>query len=408
MHRYIAVAVRVVGLCLLLGPYAVAVRAQQPMPEAYYRLLAALEGNQAELAQRWADSCAQLRPQRLPYLLGRGRAALLAERYADAAELFREVERRRRGEGSLWLARCLAAMGDTAASLAQLAMHLEGPARAKESDILLDPYLRPLHTSEGWRELWSADHYTAVEHLLARAEYLSHVGHHDEALELLNARIRGSRGRYALFALRGDAHLALGGLGAALADYRVAYRKSKLPKYLGQMALVLALRGQHGAAIRQAHRAVQRSGGDPKLHLLRAQVLFRAGQNAMALSDLSLFCGFYPAHEAATEMLAESALAAGQHVTALQALAKLIKLHPDSPKLRYMRGLVLLRTDQHRLAIADFDFAIQHDHQVASSYYGKGLAHRALGEHGLACTCLSVAAQRGSLEAQELHFKHCR
>lgn len=395
-------------LSLMLCLLTVGAWAQQPMPEVYYRLLAALEGSNVELALSWADSCAQLRPQRLPYMLGRGRAALLAGRCAEAIELFGEVERRRRGEGSLWLARCFATMGDTSASLHQLRLHLAGPVRAKESDIVLDPYLRPLHATDGWKNIWSADHYTAVEHLAAQAEYLNHVGQHEEALELLNARLRGSAGRHALFALRADAHLALGSLGAALADYRMAYRKGKQPKYLGQIAWVLALRGQHQKALKHAHRAVQRSGGDPKLHLLRAQVLHLAGQKAQALGDLIFFLGFYPAHEQATELLAESALAAGQHVTALQALAKLIKLHPDSPRLRYMRGQVMLRTEQHRLAIADFDFAIQHDHQVASAYYHKGLAHRALGEHSQACTCLSVAAQRGSLEAQELHFRHCR
>lgn len=382
--------------------------AQQNMPEAYYRLTAALEQRNAQLAQAWIDSCKRLKPQRVQYETAYGIYALQNNDYSTAIEHFSNVEQRRKGEGSLWLTRCYAQQGDTAAALRWLQEHLKGSSRAKESAILLDPLLRPLHSTAGWKNIWNTEYYNAVEQLVAQAEYLIGAGHADEALELLNARIKGTRGRYTLFALRGDAQQAIGAFGAAADSYKVAYRKSKQPVLLAKRAEATAQRGLHQAALKLANRAVEQSPNDPKIRLQRANVLMQANAPADALDDLRYYLSFYPTHERASKLLVESALAAEQYVTALQSLAKLIKLYPDNPELRYMRASVLLRTEQPRLAIADLDFAIQHDHRVADAYYSKGLAHLALGEREQACTCWSIAKQRGRFEAQELHYKHCQ
>lgn len=381
---------------------------QQYMPEAYYRLMAALEQRNAPLAQVWVDSCKGLKPQRVQYETAYGIYALQNNAYTVAIEHFSRAEQRRKGEASLWLTRCYAQQGDTTAALRWLMEHLKSATRAKESTILLDPLLRPLHSTAGWKNIWKTDNYNAVEQLIAQAEYLIGAGNADEALELLNARIKGTRGRYSLFALRGDAQQALGEFGAASDSYKVAYRKSKQPVLLAKRAEAMSQRGMHQAALKLANRAVDQSPHNPKLRLQRAHVLMQANASAQALDDLRYYLSFYPTHERATKMLVESALSAGQYVAALQSLAKLIKLYPDNPDLRYMRASVLLRTEQPRLAIDDLDFAIQHNHRVADAYYSKGMAHFALGEREQACTCWSIAKQRGRFEAQELHYKYCQ
>ena len=370
--------------------------------------MAALEQRNVQLAQAWVDSCKRLKPQRVQYETAYGIYALQNNAYSAAIEYFSNSEQRRKGEATIWLTRCYAQQGDTAAALRWLSEHLKGSTRLKESAILLDPLLRPLHSTVGWKNIWKTEHYNAVEQLIAQAEYLIGAGHADEALELLNARIKGTRGRYALFALRGDAQQALGEYGAASDSYKVAYRKSKQLVLLAKRAEATSLRGLHQSALKLANRAVAQSPHDPKLRLQRANVLMQANAPADALDDLRYYLSFYPTNEKASKLLVESALAAAQYVTALQSLAKLIKLYPDNPELRYLRASVLMRTEQYRLAIDDFDFAIQHDYRIADAYHSKGLAHIALGERDHACNCWSIAKQRGRFEAQELHYKYCQ
>ena len=405
ISRYISIKYLLYFVLIFLTHSALA---QQALPEAYYRLMAAIEQHNSELSHAWADSCKRLKPQRVQYETAYGRVALNDGQLSIAIGHFESAEKRRKGEASLWLARCYAQQNDSTAALNWLHQHLKSPMRCKESEILLDPLLRPLHSTVGWKNIWTTEHYNAVEQITAQAEYLIGSGHADEALEMLNARIKGTRGRYTLFALKGDALLALNSPNAAAESYKVAYRKSKQPALLAKRAEATSQRGMHQAALKLANRAVEQSPADPKLRLQRAQMLIRADETAAALDDLRYYLSFYPTNEKACKQLVESALAAAQYVTALQSLAKLIKLHPDNPELRYLRASVLMRTEQYRLAIDDLDFAIQQNHRVADAYYSKGLAHFALGERDQACTCWSIAKQRGRFEAQELHYKHCQ
>lgn len=404
-HRSRKPAIGTLLLFIALSPVAQA----QPMPEVYYRLQAAIELGSKGSALLLADSCLTLKPQRYQYIMGKGQSLFMNGMYAEAIPFFINAENKQSGSGSLWLARCFCITGDTASCFGWLRKHLESPQRVKESEILLDITFNKLHPTTSWRKLWETDWYNALDKAIADAEYLIGAGKHNEALDLLNARIKGSKSRYVLHHLRGDAYLALNNPSAATNDYKIAYRKGKRnPIYLVKIAQALAQRNQIQAALKNIDEAIEQSGGNPKFHLAKAEVLCGNGRAAEAYSSLKYYLSFYPSSSVAIDLFAQSAIEANMHVEALLALAKLVKLHPHNPRYHYLRGTILVKTEQPKLAIPDFDFSIQQNYMVAASYFHKGMAHIALGEKDQACTCFSISALQGYFKAQEMQYRYCK
>lgn len=381
----------------------------QYFPEAYYRLCAAIELCDNEKARSWADSCLLLKPQRYQYLLAVGQSYFLNQNFTQAIDCFSRVEQQRRGMGSLWLAKTYCLLDDTAASLGYLRKHLQSAQRAKESDILLDPVFQKLHQTHGWQHIWRSDWYNKTDKTLAEAEYYNRHGNYQQTLALLGGRSSRGKGSAAIYALRGDAYLALKNVGASLADYRVALRKSRNKAvYRVKVAQALALRAQPTAAIKQIDQAIRQAGPNPKFFLERAKIFMSMGNNKLAHNDLTYYLSFYPTDSQVMELFVQTAIESARYVDALWALAKLLKLYPDRPQLLYLRGLALLQTGQWHPAIHDFEHAIKLNYMVADAYYHKALALIALGENAEACRSFSIASHYGCFKAQEQLYKHCK
>lgn len=395
-------------LCFALGFSSLFSYSQQ-MPEAYYRLLASVEAQDRVQALQWVDSCKVLKPMRFLYLLGIGDAFVLNGSYSDAIDFFAKAELVRAGSASYRLAKVYCSKGDTAAGFEWLRKNLASAQREKESAILLERAFEKYHNSLGWKNLWSKDWYTSLDRTIAEAEYLNENNNYDESLDLLNARIKGNKSRYVLYALRGDAYLNLDNPSAAADDYSIAYRKSrKNPLYLVKIAEALMAKKQFPQAIKRLDEAIDKSGGNPQFHLVRATVYNAMGQPASGLQDIKYYLEFYPNDNRAVELLSQCAYDAGQYVDALFALAKLSKISANNAKYRYLRGLTYLKTEQPRLAIAEFDFAISHEYNLADAYFYRGIAHHNLGEKAEACRCFSISHQYGKFEAQEWMYNHCK
>lgn len=322
---------------------------------------------------------------------------------------FQNVEKSKNGQGSLWLSKCYCASNDTASCFMWLRKHLESAQRAKESEIMLDPTFDKLQQTRSWKDLWQTDWYNSIDKTIAEAEYYNKNGNYDLTIELLNQRIRGKKSRTALYELRGDAYFALQNTSAAATDYKIALRKSKnQPIYLVKIAQTLAERSQIQPALKKIDEAIAKAGNNPVFYLTRAQILFKNGMCKEAYPDLKYYLSFYPNSTSAMELFVQSAIESGHYVDALLSLAKLIKLYPNNAQLLYLRGITLLKTEQPRLAIPDFDLAIQQSYNITEAYYNKALALIAIGNTAEACQCLSIAIQYGCFKAQELQYKYCK
>lgn len=379
------------------------------MPEAFYRLQAAIDMQDRSKALVWADSLKNIKPIKFQSLISIGEAYLLNENYFEALSFFQKAESLRAGSASYLLAKTCCAIGDTASCFRWLRENLESSQRVKERDVLLDKNFEKYHTSLSWKNLWIKDWYTSLDKAIAEAEYFNSNKNYEETLDLLNARIKGTKSRYTLYELRGDAYLNLNNPSAAADDYSVAYKKSrKNPFYLLKIAEALIAKKQYPQAINKLDEAIEESGGNPKYHLARAKAYNEMNEPADGLQDIKYYLEFYPNDNRAIELLSQSAYEAGQYVDALFALAKLSKSNPTNPKYRYLRGLTYIKTEQPRLAIPELDFAIAQEYNVADAYFNKGIALYNIGELKEACKCFSTSHQYGKFEAQEWMFKHCK
>jgi len=399
---------RIILAFLVFGIGILRVNAQQ-MPEAFYRLQAAIDMQDRAKALQWADSCKGIKPMKYQYLIGIGEAFLLNGKHSDAIEYFHKAESARSGSASFKLAKTYCAIGDTANCFGWLRKNLESAQREKESVILLEGAFEKYHSSISWKNLLSKDWHTSLDKVIAEVEYLNANQNYEESLELLNTRIKGTKSRYTLYELRGDAYLNLNNPSAAADDYSIAYKKSrKNPLYLVKIAEAMIARKQYPQAIKKLDEAIEKSGGNPKYHLVRAKAYNEMNQPASGLQDIKYYLEFYPNDTKAIELLSQSAYDAGQYVDALFALAKLSKTSPNNPKYRYLRGLTYIKTEQPRLAIVELDFAIANEYNIAEAYFYRGIAYHNLGEMKEACRCYSISHQYGRFEAQEWLFKHCK
>ncbi len=381
----------------------------QQFPEAYYRAQAALSQNDYTSAVHWADSCLKLKPVRYQYLLLKGKALLHSNHLNDAITCFNLAERQRYGAASFWLAKTYCRKGDTLACIVWAKNNLQSAYKEPESWFMLDDDFEKLKNHPEWKNLWDKDWFTPAERDIQYARYLIDAGHYDDAIELLNKRIKRAASKATFYELRGQAHLNAGNYQLALDDFVMAHRKYKRNhQYLALQAQCLSHLNQYSKALIRIEQAISSSGGDPEYLLTKAQILSNLKLWDKAYETTKRYREFYPNNLTATKLLIDCAYEAGYYTEALLAIAKLIRISPNNPELIFKRGTIYLKTKNLQESIADFEFNIKQNFRVPDAYLGKAKALLALGEKNEACKSFSISANLGNLEAQSLQYNLCR
>ncbi|MBC7126268.1 MAG: tetratricopeptide repeat protein, partial [Bacteroidales bacterium] len=281
--------------------------------------------------------------------------------------------------------------------------------REPESSYLLSKDFSFAHSLKEWQKIWDKEWYSAIEKDIHFARYLIGNQNYDEAIELLNKRIKSKKSKAELFELRGRAHLYAGNFLLALRDFENAYHRSKRNYvYLALQANALFNLNQNGKALTQIEQAIEKSGGKPDYLLLKAKILSKLNRYSEAYETLKKYLVYFPNNTEANLNLARYAYESGYYTDALLAIAKMLKFTPDNIELILLRGKIYLKTDQPRQAIVDFEKAISQNYCTAESYLLKGLALLQVGERQEACKCFSISGSLGNIDAQGLHFNTCR
>ena len=76
-------------------------------------------------------------------------------------------------------------------------------------------------------------------------------------------------------------------------------------------------------------------------------------------------------------------------------------------EIRYVRGFARYYSDSLQLALKDFNFCIQKNYYLSTSYYMVGLIYIAYGNIDEACKILLKSRDLGDVDAQELLDKYC-
>ncbi|MEW5846610.1 MAG: tetratricopeptide repeat protein [Bacteroidota bacterium] len=381
----------------------------QKMPEAYYRAEAALEQNDTQNALRWADSCFTAKPFRYQYYLIKGQAQLKANLFKEAIENFLQAEKQRAGVASYQLARAYCLTGDTLNCIEWTRRNLQSVFREPESKYQLNSDFKFAQSLKEWQNLWLNEWYSPIEKDIFYAKYLNQNQNYDEAIELLNKRIKSSKSKTELFELRGLAHLGAGNYSLALKDFESAYKRSKKNhSYLVLQSQALYYLNQHENALKLIGQAIEKGGEKPEYLLLKAQILAKLNRWTEGYETTKKYLEFFPNNFDANLQLVTNAYNAGFYTDALLAIAKMLKFTPDNPELILLRGKIYLKTEQPRQAIIDFDKTIALNYKISESYLLKGQALLKIGEHDEACRCFSISGSLGSIDAQNLHFNTCK
>lgn len=397
---------RLLFVLTMLTPF---ILSAQRMNESWYRALAAFERGEFGLAQQWVDSGLMSKPANAEYNILKGRILYSKGEYSNALSCFEVAEKTRKDAAKLWLAKTSCMLGDTASGLKWLRLHLESANRTKESTIKLDPAFTVLSKTRQWDYLWRKEWYNPFERLVAEVEYNIEKRNWDEALELLNRKIKDKQSRHVLLALRGEVYYQMGSYKAAAEDLTLAVKKSKKNhEYMALLARVYNARRQYLQSASLLNRAIELSGGNPKYLTLRAIAYSGSNQFAKAYDDVRAYLSYYPSDQEASYLLAKCAYQLGLYVDALLQLGRLIKANPQNPEYYYYRGVTFLKTQQYPSAQADLDIAINLGYNLAETFYYRAMVHLMQNRPADACVDWEKARQNGSFAAQEMLYLHCK
>jgi len=381
----------------------------QEMPESWYRSQAAFERGEFNIALQWVDSCIAQKPKNYIYWVWRGEIQYILGRYLDAIESSLKGEKYKQGSASYSLAKANCMIGDTSSCFMWLKVHLSQSEKEKEGTIKLDPAFTSISRSKNWNKLWLKDWYSPYEKLVADAEYCIANKRWDEALDILNPRLKGSRPRHQLLVLRAEAYNGFGSFRNAVDDYSIAIKRSKKNHaYLAGRAQSYIELEKYNSAISDLTNAIELSGGKPQYFRSRAEAYSKNKQYNLAFDDIHYYMTFYPSDSESSYLLATIAVDAGYYVDALFSLGKLIKLNPSEAKYYYYRGISYLKTENYNVAEIDLNTAITKGYNLAGSYYQRAIVLLNLGKKDDACLDLENAVKKGNFNAQELLYKYCK
>lgn len=380
----------------------------QKMPECWYRAQAAFDRGEYVIALQWIDTCLVQKEKDYTFWLKKGEIQYNQKDYNGSLESLLKSDKLKKGSSSYLIAKTYCSIGDTASCFAWLKTYLSQSDKISEGSIKLDPAFDKASESNQWKKIWNNEWYSPLEKLISDAEFSLTNQSWDEALDLLNPRLKGSKPRAQLLALRGSAYYGLGSYRNAVDDFSVAIKKSKKNhKYLSERAIVFIAQEKYSLAITDLSKSIDISGGNPLYFKTRAEAYFKNKQYNLAFDDIKYYLSFYPIDTNASFLLALIAIENGSFVDALFSLGKLIKTNPNEAKYYYYRGITYIKTGNFNVAETDLNIAISKGFMLSESYYQRGIARINLNEKTNACEDWELASKLGNFKSQEMLYSKC-
>ena len=135
---------------------------------------------------------------------------------------------------------------------------------------------------------------------------------------------------------------------------------------------------------------------------LRAETLFRLGRFDEVIKAFDKYLETGKPRESVYQGRGLARAELGQYPGAIEDFTKALELHPTSAVQAY-RGWTHLVVDAPKLALRDFELAIELDSNNGDAYNGRGLAHVALGRHREAVEDAGEALRRGPTSPRLLY-----
>ena len=221
----------------------------------------------------------------------------------------------------------------------------------------------------------------------------------DRALDALHRAIQLEPGLAHLYRLRARLYLERNEPDRALGDFDQAIEREttnspyRVDDHVERGRLLLS-GGKPAAALGSFDAALALQKDHSLAQRLRAETLFRLGrfQEVIAAFDRYLEVGKPRESVYRGRGLARAEL--GQYPGAIDDFTKALELHPTSAVQAY-RGWTHLVVDAPKLALRDFELAIELDPQNGDAYNGRGFVRAGLGRHHEAIQDAAAALRHG-------------
>ena len=241
----------------------------------------------------------------------------------------------------------------------------------------------------------------------------------DDAIALLNAAIKLKPGAYQAFVNLAQAYRRRNNLDLALTQLHRALELEPASAHLYRLQARLHLeRNELDLALASFDQAIQRETANSPFqvddHIERGRLLLRGGKAAQALASFDAALALRNDHPQGQRLRAEALFRLGrfeevieafdrylktgkplesvyrgrglartelgQYPGAMEDFTKALELHPTSAVQAY-RGWTHLVADAPRLALRDFELAIELDPKNGDAYNGRGMARAKLGQY---------------------------
>jgi eukaryotic-like serine/threonine-protein kinase len=231
------------------------------------------------------------------------------------------------------------------------------------------------------------------------AQAYRRLGKVDLALEQLDRAVELEPGLAHLYRLRARLRLERNESDLALGDFDQAIQREntnspyQVDDHVERGRLLLSS-GKFALALESFDAALSLQKDHSLGQRLRAETLFRLGRFVEVIKAFDRYLETGKPRESVYQGRGLARAELGQYPGAIEDFTKALELHPTSAVQAY-RGWTHLVVDAPKLALRDFELAIELDPNNGDAYNGRGLARVGLGRHREAVDDAAEALRRG-------------
>ena len=356
------------------------------------------------------EEALQAKPGETEVLYQKGLCHFELKQFPQARDAFYEVEKRRKGLGSYYLAKTEVRLNHPEMALKYLRIHLDSRYKRPEKEILLDPELGSLDDMPGWQSLWEEESwYSQEDQDFQEAQFLMEHEQELEAINLLNRLEKKGYQKSKVLTLKAEIYASLDNPKAARSALKAAVRSDvRNLDALESLAGYQLEEGENEEALSSLNRVIRQEPDRFEAYLQRAEARSRTDNLQGALKDVDLYLSYFPSAHRAYYIRGSIQHRHGKYLDAIQSYNKALAMDQGEASYYFARGLTYGATGTTRYAEKDMSMALDLDPYNGEIWFEKGKLSQQLGKMQDACDCFEKAAQYGIFEAGEFLEKHCR
>lgn len=379
-------------------------------PDPYLSGRASMLKGEYELARMHFEQALESEPGNTEILLQMGISCLELDRATEAWDCFFEVEKRKKGMASFYLAKTECRLNHPEIALKYLREHLSSHYRRPEKELLLDEDLMKLEGSQGWQTLWNEQSwYGEDEQILQEAIFLAE---HGQELESLNKLIILEKKGFRKSEVRFQKALIYDRLGnkkAAASSLEDALKSDS--RNLDALARLVPYQVENRDmedALYNLNRILRSQPYRFEAYLLRAEVQSSLQRLKEAEEDIDLYLTYFPESHRAHYLKGKIRYDHGRFLDAIRSFNQALKMDAGESEYYFSRGLSYAATGTTKYAEQDMSMALDLDPYNGQIWLERGKLKEKLGQRPAACQCYRKAFQYGIFEAGELVRKTCQ